>query len=124
MKELLETLLESDFEDIFQPLSDEEVEEKGLRGEKKLSIFRKRINEVYPEVAWHILRRSNVGHWIAYPYAPDGLSVHNKEEGVSQVLLKAISILKEVGLEILDFGTSSGSNPKSLVGKFIHVREK
>jgi len=47
MKELLEKLLEDkEFKDIFKPMSDEEVEKKGLQLLKKFSFFKKEIKQL------------------------------------------------------------------------------
>jgi len=49
MKELLDTLLESEFEDIFQPLSDEEVKDRGLTLIKAGQDLEPIVKERYPE---------------------------------------------------------------------------
>jgi len=55
MIDLLENLMkieEEEFKDIFQPLSDEEAEEKGFEWEVLLRNFSREMQKMYPRITW------------------------------------------------------------------------
>jgi len=67
MIELLEKLLEDKFEDIFQPLSDEEVKDRGLQDQKKVVILLKKLEELPYNFVWRSDIASHKNRWQIYP---------------------------------------------------------
>jgi len=93
MKQLLETMLkleEKEFEDIFQPFTDEEVKAKGLEFEKKMSLFKQRMKRRNPTNVWVMYVSPTKGYYVAWPQSDRSNCLYFDF---------AIDIAREVGLK-------------------------